>query len=254
MSYRSATDRELVTGMRRHHDAAYEEFFRRFLPLLLAAPCRRGAPPDEWRERVTELLDDAALKLGSAVDVIATPLAAYLMSALRHRVWNSTRDRRRRLELMSSVAVEEGSPMERVIATASSEHAARSSRGPDADDDPPSSAVIERLVTALTARLSVVEAQLLAWLAAGVPQQLIAEWLGTTHGALRVRVLRLRRRPRSAATAYAEEQPTRDRDELLRLFRRAGATTVAAPTAAGDRHGTEKQERTRLRRAAGDDT
>jgi len=53
-----------------------------------------------------------------------------------------------------------------------------------------------------------------------VPQSVIAEWLGMTHGAVRNRVMRLRARLKDATLQHAASFTGRERVEIEDFFRR----------------------------------
>ena len=121
---------------------------------------------------------------------------------------------------------------ERVVSTASSDDALRASRGPEAEDQSLSPA-IERLALELERGLSADERQILGWLSQRVPQRQIAEWLGVTHGAARVRVARLRARLAAAAIRYAHRTDAADRTELDWFFGRLGLPMGRPPASGG---------------------
>ena len=120
---------------------------------------------------------------------------------------------------------------ERVVSTASSDDALRASRGPGVEDQSLAPA-IERLALELERDLTADERQILAWLSQRVPQRQIAEWLGITHGAARVRVARLRARLTAAAVRHADRTEGPERTELDRFFGRLGLP-VGRPPASG---------------------
>ncbi len=216
------SDAHLVAAMRRNETGAFGEFFARFAPLVSALARARRSPLTELvelSERVTDFLDDAALRLCRATTPIPRTLAGWLATAFRRRELNSVRDLRCRERLRDEYSVNAGGRSERVILSASSEDAVRSSHGP-AWEGAALSPAIEQLALALEQGLSVEERQLLAWLGARVPQREIAVWLGASHGATRVRITRLRARLRDAALRHAYRLDGPDRVELSRFFRR----------------------------------
>ncbi len=95
---------------------------------------------------------------------------------------------------------------------------------------------VTRLAELLSARLSDEERQLLAWVAEGVPQRVIAEWLGINREAAKKRIARLCRRLRGAATVLSAELPPETRREIDRLLHRAGEHR-------GDSHSGESHDR-----------
>ena len=223
------SDAGLVAAMRQNETGALREFFARFAPLITALACRRPLSSADATERVTDFLDDAALRLCRATTPVPRALAGYLAASFQRRDRNSVRDLRCRERLRDQYAVDVGGRFERVIASASSEDAVRRSHGPGWEGSALSPA-IERLALALEQELSDEERQLLAWLGARVPQREIAAWIGTTHGATRVRISRLRARLRDAALRHAYRLDGPDRAEITRFFRRVD---VEIPMMAG---------------------
>jgi RNA polymerase sigma factor (sigma-70 family) len=221
------TDAVLVAAMRRGERGAFHEFFARFAPLIMALARANRLPSTDLTERVTEFLDDAAMRLILASTSVPRTLAAYLAASFRKRVRNTARDQRCRETLRERYATDAGGGTERAVFNASSEDAIRTSFGP-AWERVPLSPAVERLARAIEQGLSDDERLLLAWLGARVPQRQIAAWLGVSHGALRVRVTRLRARLRDAALRYAYRLDGADRRELDRFFRRID---IAAPAA-----------------------
>jgi RNA polymerase sigma factor (sigma-70 family) len=212
--------------MRRNESGAFREFFERFAPLLAAFARVHPLPGSDAAERVTEFLDDAAMRLCLPSTTLPQSLASYLAVSFRRRSLNGVRDLQRRVRLRDEYALDAGNPLERVVASVVSESALRSGYGPE-PETPPLAQAIERLAAELERGLSVDERRLLGWLGQRVPQREIAAWLGTTHGALRVRVTRLRARLRDAALRYADRLDGDERAEIDRFFRRID---VAAPT------------------------
>ena len=214
-------ERELIGAMRRGEAAAFREFLLRFGPLLLEHARRLGIPAAEREGYAVEVLGDAASGLAAGGVRPPRSLAAYLVTALRHRVLNAQRGRVRR-ERLAHAAAGEGEPAaERVVAPACSEHAIRSSRGPDWDGAPLPSA-LARLAVALDDRLSDSERLLLVWVSHHVPHRQIARWLDISYAAAAQRIWRLRERLRRAALEHAAGASADDRAELERFFRRAG--------------------------------
>jgi RNA polymerase sigma factor (sigma-70 family) len=205
--------------MRRNEAGAFHEFFSRFAPLVTALARARRMPSAGLTERVNEFLDDAALRLARIASAPPHSLAAYLAAAFRRRDHNRVRDLRCREELRDAYSVDAGGGSERTILSATSEDAVRISHGPGWERATLSPA-IERLALALEEGLSNDERQLLAWLGARVPQREIALWLGVTHGAMRVRITRLRARLRDAALRHAFRLEGPERAEIARFFRR----------------------------------
>jgi hypothetical protein len=160
----------------------------------------------------------------------------------RHRLANDRRATNRR-SAYGSAAVWTGDG-ERVVREVLSEASIRASAGPAAEA-PPLSPVLERLSRVIDAGISDEERQILRWVSAGIPQRLIAEWLGITHNAARVRVLRLRER--LIELALRDDGPRRpgEREELYEFFRRSGLSERARRAIEGSRGGAARAERSR---------
>lgn len=225
------SDRELVERMRRYDSAALREFFARFEPLLMRAAYGMAVQTALRHEVVMQCLDDAAISLMRHTTPVPRSLAAYLLTAFRHDVINARRDERRR-HAQHRTAVREGSAAsEWIVLEASSEHAVRASRGPAYQDDG-FAPVLARLARALDEQLSEDERRLLTWVGHWVPQRLIAEWLGISYGAVRVRILRLRDRLHAAATRYAGCLSTEEQRLLQHFFRRTSTPPTLRRTGA----------------------
>ncbi len=238
-SARRWSDAVLVAALRRNQPGAFREFFERFAPLITAMARLHRIPASGIDERVTEFLDDAAMRLCMPATPVPRSLAAYLAAAFRRRSFNRKRDLQRRALLRDACATDTGVLTERVVPGAVSENALRTSYGPDLDP-PILSPVLERLALELERGLSSDERRVLAWLGQRVPQRQIAEWLGITHGAVRVRIARLRARLRDAASRHIERLDGDERAELARFFRRidaVGPASLAPPRASPDIRG-----------------
>jgi DNA-directed RNA polymerase specialized sigma24 family protein len=233
------SDEALLDAMRRNDAGAFREFFERFSPLLAALAGSCGIGTDRRDEVVTEFLDDVAMHLALASTAVPRSVASYLATSFRNRAKKVARALRVSEALPSAYLVD-GGGSERIVATLASEDAVRASHGPDWDG-PGLSVAIERLALELERGLDAEERQLLALLGERVPQREIAEWLGTTHGALRVRVTRLRARLADAAVRYAWRLEGAERAALDRFFARIAIpvsrplTRVMVPAPGGGR-------------------
>jgi RNA polymerase sigma factor (sigma-70 family) len=218
-----------VDRIRRHEPAALRDFFFRFEPLLMREAHYMRVPPDLRREMVTQCLNDAAVTLRRYMTPAPRSLHAYLLTAFRHDIMNARRDERRR-HARHVAALREGAvDDEWVVPETASEHALRTSAGPDNQDNVLAPA-LERLASALDEGLSVEERQLLTWIGHWVPQRVIADWLGVTYGAVRVRVLRLRERLREAAIRYARQLSNDEQRALQRFFQRTSRPPSIPPS------------------------
>jgi hypothetical protein len=144
-----------------------------------------------------------------------------------------------------------GGEGESVVREVCSEASIRASAGPAAET-PPLSPVLERLSCVIDSGIADEERQILRWVSASIPQRLIAEWLGITHNAARMRVLRLRERLIELALRDPGPWRTGEREQLYEFFRRSGlserarrvvAKSRGAPKSEGSRRGAGRKAR-----------
>jgi DNA-directed RNA polymerase specialized sigma24 family protein len=233
-------DRDLVQRLRRPGERAVREFFVAYFPVLLREATRLGVEHSEREHCVLRCLSDAIDAIARSRQPLQTPLVYYLLRALRNDVMNRRRDVRRE-ELRTRRAVTEvpGSG-EWVVAESCSENLLRSSAGPDWNP-PPVTPVLERLATMIDEGITADERKIMHWIGDYVPQRIIAEWLGISHSAARVRVHRLRERLREAAQRYAAQFDEEERRILLAFFRRTAVVTPERDNARGELRGLEQR-------------
>jgi len=218
------SDQELLQRMRRDDDVAIREFYRRFTPVLWKVARQEHVQPGLRDDAVTDCLSDSAIHFMQATVAAPANLTGYLVSAFRHRVANDRRAADRRTATGSAAAW--SGDGERVVREVCSEASIRASAGP-ASEAPPLSPVLERLSRVIDSGISDEERQMLRWVSASIPQRLIAEWLGITHNAARVRVLRLRERLIEIALRSDVARSSGEREELYEFFRRSGLSERA---------------------------
>jgi DNA-directed RNA polymerase specialized sigma24 family protein len=219
---RALSDAALVDAMRASVPEAWSEFDARFRPLLERYAARIGIPRWEWSCCITEVLDDEALRLIERSREMPQQLSAYLIRAVRNRHLVLKRAATRRDTRYASAAAADASPAGSVGPLVS-EHTRRACEPPRVSEErqtPPSG--VTRLAELLSARLSEEERQMLAWVAEGVPQRVIGDWLGINREAAKKRIARLCRRLRGAAAELRGELPPETRREIDRLLYRAG--------------------------------
>ena len=221
----SWSDHEVLQRMRRDDAVAIREFYHRFTPVLWKIARQAHVQPALRDDVVTDCLTDSALHLMQPTVPEPANLAGYLVAALRHRLANERRASQRRLATGATAAW--SGDGEHVVREVCSEASIRASAGPAAEA-PTLSPVLERLSRVIDAGLREDERQMLRWVSASIPQRVIAEWLGITHNAARVRVLRLRERLIELAVRGDAGWTPRQRQELYEFFRRSGLGERAA--------------------------
>jgi DNA-directed RNA polymerase specialized sigma24 family protein len=253
---RALGDAALIAAMRAGDDWAWAEFDARFRARLEQYARHVAASPARWDECISEVIEDAALKLATDAGAVPTNLTAYLIRALRNRAATLARAaaRRHRRYVQASAV---GEP-EAVVRSLCSESALRASGGAaldaalgaalgEADDRTaePTSRAHRRLGAALVAELSDEERLIIGWVAEAVPYRQIAAWLGAGYDATSKRIWRLCRRLKHLAPICASTFSATERAELERFLRRVGAVeravhTPASAAAAGRRGGNER--------------
>jgi len=246
-SAESWSDQELLERLRRDEALAIREFYRRFTPALWRLARQAHVQPALRDDVVTDCLTDAAMHLMHDSAVIPANLTGYLVAMFRHRLANDRRATKRRIAYGTAASSASDDDGERVVRAVVSEASIRASAGPAAES-PPLSPVLDRLSRVIDSGVTDDERQILRWVSAGIPQRLIAEWLGITHNAARVRVLRLRER--LIDLALRDDGPRRpgEREALYEFFRRSGLSERARRAVEGSRGGRGSE---RSRRGAG---
>jgi RNA polymerase sigma factor (sigma-70 family) len=241
-SAESWSDQELLQRMRHDEALAIREFYRRFGPALYKLARQAHVQPALRDDAVTDCLSDAAIHLMQPTVAFPANLTGYLVAMFRHRLANDRRSTKRRTATGTAAAsLGDG---ERVVREVVSEASIRASAGPAAEA-PPLSPVLERLSRIIDAGITDEERQILRWVSASIPQRLIAEWLGITHNAARVRVLRLRERLIEVALRDSGPWRPGERQELYEFFRRSGLSERARRAIEGSRDagGPERSRR-----------
>lgn len=219
----------LVAGIRRGDDAAVAELYERYLPLLVMAARRHRVLPSDREELALEVLAEVAMQLMRDDTPVPRNLQGLLMTVLRRRVLDRLRREAARIPELPLDEVRDDA-----LAVAHDGEAGRARAGP----------ALVRLADHLEAYVDDTELQILYWLAEHVPQRTIAEWLGMSHGATRMRIGRLRDRLREVVRTYWRVADDDSRAELARFFRRYLNPTTLPPSRGpgrapgGRRHGS----------------
>lgn len=245
----------LVAAVQRGDERAAARLYEQCTPILRREAARLGVDGAERAELVADALRGVVLALLREGSTAPRSLLGYAIVALRHALQNRERQARRiaaleralRQEQLMHAAteqpadsfVEQAPTLSVVPAPQASSDAAIVREAfvapspPDTDRSETSSRrahVLGALTERIRARVSAEEWQLLTWLGDYAPQRDIGRWLGISHGAVRVRVHRLRERLRACAREFGDTLPPDERRELDRFFRRAGVFPPSTPT------------------------
>jgi len=177
-------------------------------------------PPDERDEFVTTLLDDVVLHL---IEHQLTPrhLARYFVAALRNRARNRHRNAERRLIARDRASCQRAETSERIVAESHSDYGLRAAMPDAAEASLPVSAAIARLAKMSATKLNREDMIMMIAVGRHMPLRDIANQLGISYGAARVRLHRLRARFGKLAVEYVQTLKSDERSEIERFFRRA---------------------------------
>jgi RNA polymerase sigma factor (sigma-70 family) len=219
-STRYPTSARLLAGILHGDVAAIRELFLLYAPLLRDQARRMSIGPDERDGFVTTLLDDVVLHLMEH-QIAPRHLSRYLVASLRNRARNWHRDSRRRLVTRERAYDEPNTSIERIVAECHSEYGMRASGRPDSEVPLQLRASLAALAEKCARDLTRDEMVMIVRVGRHVPLREIADQLGITYGAGRVRLHRLRERLRKLAIAHIRALKPGERQELERFFRRA---------------------------------
>jgi RNA polymerase sigma factor (sigma-70 family) len=196
------------------------ELFVLYAPLLRDQARKMSIPSGEHDELVTTLLDDVVLHL---IEAQSPPreLARYLVSSLRNRARNRHRDWIRQKTTDASAYAEYGDARQKIVAECHSEYGLRASQSSDADSEIPLRSAIAKLAAKSASELSQEEIVIIVGIGRHVPLRDLAEQLGMSYGAARVRLSRLRERFTRLALQYVATLENVEKREIERFFRRA---------------------------------
>lgn len=218
-STRYPTSARLLAAVLRGDESAIRELFILYAPLLRDQARRMGIEADRRDELVTTLLDDVVIHLMEN-QIAPRHLARYLVASLRNRARNRHRDANRRRATQDHAYAELGAGR-RVVAECHSVYGLRASDPLDLHTVHPAQGSIARLAEEAKRRLSPEEVTMLVCVGRHVPLREIADQLGISYGAARVRLHRLRERFRKIAVEHVASLKVSERHELERFFRRA---------------------------------
>lgn len=204
-----------------------------YAPLLRDQARRFGVDPAERTELVTTVLDDFILHvLGSPQP--PRDVAQYLVAAVRNRIRSNRRDRLRRHRREVQAATTLHGTEQRIMAESHSEYSIRAVAAPDmeADGQALESAIV-KLARWSAAELRADELTLMVGVGHYVPLRDIAEQLGISYVAARVRLHRLRERFRKLVMQHVATLEANERREVERFLYRAGIDLESRMSAGG---------------------
>ena len=219
-SPRSPTSTLLLASIHRGEPHAIKQLFILYAPLLRDQARRMSIPPDERDEVVATLLDDVVLHLIEH-RLMPRHLARYLVAALRNRARNRHRNTECRAMASDRASLQLTETSERIVAECHSDYGLRAALPSDAETSLPLRSAIVRLAGKSAAELDRDEMIMMVAIGRHVPLREIADQLGISCGAARVRLHRLRARFGKLAVEYVKTLKSDERREVERFFRRA---------------------------------
>jgi RNA polymerase sigma factor (sigma-70 family) len=216
-STRYPTSARLLAAIHRGEERAIRELFLLYAPLLRDQARCMSIDSTQRDELVTTLLDDVVLHL-MEYQIAPRHLTRYLVAALRNRARNGHRDSHRRLATREQAYSARAGQM--VVAESHSAYGLRAAEPLDTDAPPATRAPIARLAERFIAVLSREEMTMLIRVGRHLPLREIADQLGISYGAARVRLHRLRERVRKDVIEHVNTLKADERRELERFFRR----------------------------------
>jgi len=219
------TSAKLLAAIHEGDERALREFFLLYAPLLRDQARRMGVDGDERDDMVTTLLDDVVLHLMEH-RLAPRDLARYLVAAFRNRARRRYRDSSRRETRDADSYSEIGGGHQSVVAECISEYTLSVT---DAGETHVGRSVVSQLAELVAGELDANEMTMMIGIGRHMPLREIAEQVGISYGAARVRVHRLRERFRGIASDYLATLEPEGKKELSRFFRRAELELPAAP-------------------------
>ena len=247
-STRYPTSARLLAAIHRGEAAAIRELFLLYVPLLRDQARRMSVDVEDLDEVVTTLLDDVVLHLMENA-LAPRHLARYLVAALRNRARKRHRDSERRRTIRDGAYIEVGASGQRVVAESHSEFGLNASAAPN--DSLPVRSAIARLAERSARELTADEMMMMVGVGRHLPLRDMAEQLGISYGAARVRLHRLRDRFRKLAIEYMITLKPDERREIERFFRRAEIHLAEPSTAAIEQRVFESAQASQLEKNNG---
>lgn len=196
------------------------ELFVLYAPLLRDQARKMSVPRGEQDQVVDTVLGDIVLHLAE-VEIPPRDLTTYIITSLRNRVRTRHRDAARVRQTDEGAYSEHGESTERIVAECHSEYGLRASLPLDAERQAPLRSAIKKLAERSASELSREELILMIGVGRHIPLRDLGEQLGLSHGAVRVRLSRLRERFIRLAIQYVGALAPDEKREMQRFFRRA---------------------------------
>ena len=219
-SSRYPTQQLLIAAIRRGEESALRELFVLYAPLLRDQAKKMSVPLGEREQVVETLLDDIAIHLAE-VEIPPRELTSYIVGSLRNRIRTQHRDETRALEHSENAYGAYGDSPERIVAECHSQYGMRASLSSGADLGTPLRSAIKKLADKSAGELTREELTLIIGVGRHIPLRDLAEQLGLSYGAARVRLSRLRERFIRLAVQYLTTLEPGEKREIERFFRRA---------------------------------
>lgn len=219
-STRYPTDGHLIAGIRRGEEPAMKELFLLYSPLLRDQAKKMSVPAEDRESLVETLLDDVVIRLLEA-EAPPRDLSRYLISALRNRARTRHRNEQRHRAVDESAYAQYGDSGERIVAECHSQYGMDAARSLDAEGQPNLRSAIVMLAEKFVHELSQEEIIMMVGVGRHVALRDLAEQLGVSYGAARVRLSRVRERFIKLAILYVASLDGPQKNEIRRFFRRA---------------------------------
>jgi RNA polymerase sigma factor (sigma-70 family) len=208
---------DLLCRGRTGDSSATTALYAGFQRLLSETARSSGLSTDVQNELTTSFLSDIIMHLFQ-VDIVPIHLDSYVSRSFRNRLVDYHRERLSRERRSAEAATILSSSGESAVASCCSEHALRAASGPDADERDLSPKAVSGLLSSILGSLSPTDRALLDWVAVRASSREIADALGISTIAAKVRLHRLRLRLRRASVNYLATLEQIDRMELLKLI------------------------------------
>lgn len=219
-SSRYPTQQSLIAAIRQGDDAAIEQLFSLYAPMLREEARKLNVAVGDREHLVCTLLDDVAMRF---IDnpIVPAALTTYVVKTLRNRVRTQHRNSARERATDDNAYAAYGGSREMVVAECHSEYGIRTSTGSDDKLQSSARSVLSSLAGILAETLSREDRILIVGVDRDIPLRELAGDLGVSHGAARVRLSRLRQRMARLAIEHVDSLPEAERQDLRRFLRRA---------------------------------